>query len=76
MTGGDCSGYEEASVRKMRAICAHGAAQGVWKDITISVDEGREETCLSKAWASVMSIMADIVPRSGKETREHGDTEL
>ncbi len=29
IVGGFCSGYEEASVRRMSDICVHGAAQAV-----------------------------------------------
>lgn len=57
----------------MRAIWAHGAAQGVWKDIANSVDDGSEETCLSKVEVSVISMMADIPHRREMRMRRYGD---
>lgn len=60
----------------MRAICAHGAAQGVWKDIANSVDDGRDETCLLKTGASVISIMADIPHRRKKANKAITDLKL
>lgn len=44
----------------MRAIWAHGAAHGVWKDIARRVVGGREETWVVNVEASVISMIVDI----------------
>ena len=60
MTGGVWVGYDEARVSRMRCICLHGAAHGVWKDMTARALEGREEMWEWKAASSVISVIVDM----------------
>lgn len=42
-------------------ICAQGAAHGVWKERTTSVEGVREERCDVKSPSDVISLRVDIV---------------
>ena len=48
-------------MRRMRVCWAHGAAQGVWNDMTSSAVVGREDVCDSKSSAVEISFRVDIV---------------
>ncbi len=61
IVGGDCTGYEEARAERTVDICAHGAAQGVWKYRTRSAVAGRWEMCWWKSASAVISVTVDMV---------------
>lgn len=50
----------------MRVCWAHGAAQGVWKEMTRRVVGGREEVCEEKSSGVLISLRVDMMHQSGK----------
>ena len=55
------AGYSAARVFNTVAICAQGAAQGAWKEITRRVDEESAATCDRHSSSVVISFIVDIV---------------
>lgn len=53
----------------MRCICLHGAAHGVWKEMTAKAVDGREVRCEWKVVSSVISVTVDIVNIEENNTR-------
>ena len=50
----------------MRVCWAHGAAQGVWKEMTRRVVAGREEVYEEKSSGVLISLRVDMMHLSGK----------